>query len=64
MLHSTPMEMSLNEIGVDASTLGTHEFDQGLDFLTNYLRNLDHKIVLSNLQAKGSPTRLIWLFWL
>lgn len=41
----------LNQIGVDAMTLGNHEFDDGDDVLGEFLANLTFPVVSANIQS-------------
>ena len=53
-----PMITALNAVGFDASTLGNHEFNYGLDFLMKSLAGADFPIVSANVvKSEGSdPT--------
>lgn len=42
---------TLNQIGVDAMTLGNHEFDDGDDLLGDFLNNITFPVVCANLQS-------------
>ena len=54
-----PIITAMNEVGFDASTLGNHEFNYGLDFLTKSLAGADFPIVSANVvKTEGSdPTK-------
>ena len=54
-----PMITALNSVGFDASTLGNHEFNYGLDFLLKSLAGADFPIVSANVvKSEGSdPTK-------
>ncbi|MGR3435692.1 MAG: 5'-nucleotidase C-terminal domain-containing protein [Shimia sp.] len=45
-----PMVAMMNRLGVDAATLGNHEFDFGLDFLGRAMARADFPVVASNLR--------------
>ncbi len=53
-----PVILAMNSLGYDASTLGNHEFNYGLDFLMKSLAGADFPIVSSNIaKTMGSdPT--------
>ncbi len=53
-----PIITAMNTVGFDASTLGNHEFNYGLDFLAKSLAGADFPIVSANVvKEKGSsPT--------
>ncbi|MBD3790459.1 MAG: NAD nucleotidase [Campylobacterales bacterium] len=45
----------LNEIGLDAFTLGNHEFDEGDEVLAKFIEKADFPVIASNVEAtKGS----------
>lgn len=52
-----PVIKAMNEVGFDASTLGNHEFNYGLDFLTKSLAGADFPVVCANvaLEEGASP---------
>ena len=54
-----PIIAAMNTLGYDASTLGNHEFNYGLDFLMKSLAGAAFPVVSSNVvkEAKGAPTR-------
>ncbi len=54
-----PVITAMNTVGFDASTLGNHEFNYGLDFLMKSLAGADFPIVSANIaKEKGSdPTK-------
>ncbi len=45
----------INELQYDAMTLGNHEFDKGLPYLTQYLQQLKIPIITSNVHATSNP---------
>ena len=50
-----PMIAAMNVLGYDAATLGNHEFDYGLDFLTDAIALATFPIVSANITAQGRP---------
>ncbi len=53
-----PVITALNTVGFDASTLGNHEFNYGLDFLMKSLAGAEFPIVSANvLTSKGATAR-------
>ena len=53
-----PVITAMNTVGFDASTLGNHEFNYGLDFLMKSLAGADFPIVSANvLRKKGASPR-------
>ena len=54
-----PIVTAMNEVGFDASTLGNHEFNYGIDFLMKSLAGADFPIVSANVvKDMGSdPTK-------
>ena len=53
-----PIITAMNTVGFDASTLGNHEFNYGLDFLTTSLAGADFPIVSANVvkERGAAPT--------
>ena len=53
-----PIITAMNTVGFDASTLGNHEFNYGLDFLMKSLAGADFPIVSANVvkDQGGTPT--------
>ncbi|MEO1452554.1 MAG: bifunctional 2',3'-cyclic-nucleotide 2'-phosphodiesterase/3'-nucleotidase [Pseudomonadota bacterium] len=53
-----PVITAMNTLGFDASTLGNHEFNYGLDFLMKSLDGADFPVVSANVAKTlgGSPT--------
>lgn len=53
-----PVIMAMNAVGFDASTLGNHEFNYGLDFLMKSLAGADFPIVSANIATEmgAAPT--------
>ena len=53
-----PIITAMNTVGFDASTLGNHEFNYGLDFLTKSLAGADFPVISANVvrEMGGSPT--------
>lgn len=54
-----PVITAMNAVGFDASTLGNHEFNYGLDFLLKSLNGADFPIVSANVvkEAGSDPTK-------
>ena len=54
-----PVITAMNAVGFDASTLGNHEFNYGLDFLMKSLAGAEFPIVTANvaLEMGSDPTR-------
>ncbi|MEE2943566.1 MAG: bifunctional 2',3'-cyclic-nucleotide 2'-phosphodiesterase/3'-nucleotidase [Pseudomonadota bacterium] len=54
-----PVIKAMNVVGFDASTLGNHEFNYGLDFLMKSLAGADFPVVSANvaLEMGSSPTK-------
>lgn len=50
-----PMIAAMNALGYDAATLGNHEFDYGLDFLTDAIGLATFPIVSANITVQGRP---------
>ncbi|WP_299505483.1 bifunctional 2',3'-cyclic-nucleotide 2'-phosphodiesterase/3'-nucleotidase [uncultured Roseobacter sp.] len=53
-----PVIAAMNAVGFDASTLGNHEFNYGLDFLMKSLAGADFPVVSANVvkEKGGTPT--------
>ncbi|MDU8944411.1 bifunctional 2',3'-cyclic-nucleotide 2'-phosphodiesterase/3'-nucleotidase [Ovoidimarina sediminis] len=53
-----PIISAMNAVGFDASTLGNHEFNYGLDFLMKSLAGAEFPVVSANVvkEAGGKPT--------
>jgi len=47
-----PMVQAMNAVGYDACTIGNHEFNYGLDFLTKSMARADFPVVLSNIATE------------
>ncbi len=45
----------LNALGYDYATLGNHEFDNGMEALANYIRQIDADFVSTNYDLDGTP---------
>ncbi|WP_164659164.1 bifunctional 2',3'-cyclic-nucleotide 2'-phosphodiesterase/3'-nucleotidase [Tropicibacter sp. Alg240-R139] len=54
-----PVVTAMNTVGFDASTLGNHEFNYGLDFLMKSLAGADFPVVSANvaLEQGSDPTK-------
>lgn len=52
-----PIITAMNALGYEASTLGNHEFNYGLEFLMNSLAGADFPVVCANIASEkgGSP---------
>lgn len=53
-----PIIASMNLLGYDAATLGNHEFNYGIDFLTKSLAHADFPVVCANAAHKIGATPL------
>lgn len=53
-----PVIAALNTVGIEAATLGNHEFNYGLDFLMNALAGADFPVVTANVVTRrgADPT--------
>lgn len=51
-----PMVMAMNHLGYDAGTLGNHEFNYGLDFLTTALAGAEFPVVAANVFNNNGKT--------
>lgn len=51
-----PVIAAMNTLGFDASTLGNHEFNYGLEFLLNTLAGADFPVVSANIAKKQGAT--------
>ncbi|WP_204318702.1 bifunctional 2',3'-cyclic-nucleotide 2'-phosphodiesterase/3'-nucleotidase [Pseudooceanicola aestuarii] len=51
-----PVIQAMNALGFDASTLGNHEFNYGLDFLTKALAGADFPVVSANVVKEMGAT--------
>ncbi len=56
-----PIVKSFNDLRYDAITLGNHEFDYGLDYLTQVLSDCDMPVVCAN--ARIGPTKPLVAPW-
>eukprot|EP01023_Acetabularia_acetabulum_P061212 TRINITY_DN738_c0_g1_i4.p1 TRINITY_DN738_c0_g1~~TRINITY_DN738_c0_g1_i4.p1 ORF type:complete len:518 (-),score=95.76 TRINITY_DN738_c0_g1_i4:3829-5382(-) len=52
---SKAMAHFLNTLGIDAMTLGNHEFDRGPDELLKYINYLDYPVISCNTRAEKHP---------
>jgi 2',3'-cyclic-nucleotide 2'-phosphodiesterase (5'-nucleotidase family) len=50
-----PMIAAMNTLGFDASTLGNHEFNYGLDFLMNSVAGAEFPVVCANVATEMAP---------
>jgi 5'-nucleotidase len=58
-------EMGLmNQVGLDAVTLGNHEFDNGIPFLVKMLKKAKFKVVTSNYDVSATPLKKYVRPWL
>jgi len=51
-----PVIAAMNAVGVEASTLGNHEFNYGLDFLAKSLAGADFPVVCANIASRAGAT--------
>ena len=51
-----PVIAAMNTVGFDAATLGNHEFNYGLDFLTKALAGAEFPVVLANIVTEQGAT--------
>ena len=58
-----PIITAMNTVGFDASTIGNHEFNYGLDFLMKSLAGADFPVISANVvKERGSdPTKDVTL---
>jgi 2',3'-cyclic-nucleotide 2'-phosphodiesterase (5'-nucleotidase family) len=55
VLHGVPVQKVMTNIGMEATALGNHEFDWGLDVINNETMNgAGYEILCANLYAKGT----------
>ena len=54
-----PVITAMNTVGFDASTLGNHEFNYGLEFLTKSLAGAGFPVVCANITKPGSDETLL-----
>lgn len=58
LLHGVPVQQVLSKIGMEVTALGNHEFDWGLDTITNEtMKDASYEIVCANIYNKGTETR-------
>jgi len=58
-------EISLmNKVGLDVITLGNHEFDNGIPFLTKMLKKAKFKVISSNYDVSATPLKKFVRPWL
>lgn len=51
-----PVITAFNTLGYDAATLGNHEFDYGLSFLSDVIRDANFPIVSANIATRLGPS--------
>ncbi len=51
-----PMIDALNTLGLDAATVGNHEFNYGLSFLTSVLAHATFPVVCANIATRSGPS--------
>ncbi|QDC09757.1 bifunctional 2',3'-cyclic-nucleotide 2'-phosphodiesterase/3'-nucleotidase [Oceanicola sp. D3] len=56
---SHPVITAMNTVGIEASTLGNHEFNYGLEFLTKALAGSGFPVVCANITKPGSSETLL-----
>lgn len=54
----------MNKVGLDAITLGNHEFDNGIPFLTRMLKKAKFKVVSTNYDVSATSLKKIVKPWL
>ncbi|MCB2296825.1 5'-nucleotidase C-terminal domain-containing protein [Clostridium tagluense] len=58
VLHGVPVQKVLSNIGMEATALGNHEFDWGLNVInTETMKDANYSIVCANMYNKGKDTR-------
>jgi len=54
----------MNKLGIDAQTIGNHEFDNGIPFLCSMLKKAKFKVVCSNYDVSSTPLKKFVHPWL
>ena len=54
----------MNQMGIDASTIGNHEFDFGLETMANIFRQCNFPILCSNYDFTGTPVEGLTKPWI
>ena len=54
----------MNQMGIDASTIGNHEFDFGLETMANVFRQANFPILCSNYDFTGTPVEGLTKPWI
>ncbi len=54
----------MNKVGLDVITLGNHEFDNGIPFLTKMLKKAKFKVIASNYDLSATPLKKLVRPWL
>ncbi len=54
----------MNKVGLDAITLGNHEFDNGIPFLTKMLKKAKFKVIASSYDVSATPLKKYVRSWL
>lgn len=58
MLHGVPVQKVMSKIGMEVTALGNHEFDWGLDTITNEtMKDASYSIVCANIYDKATGNR-------
>ncbi|GLC31475.1 5'-nucleotidase C-terminal domain-containing protein [Clostridium omnivorum] len=58
ILHGVPVQQVLSKIGMEVTALGNHEFDWGLDTITNEtMKDANYSIVCANVYDKATGKR-------
>jgi 5'-nucleotidase len=64
LFHGEAEMKLMNELGLDAITLGNHEFDNGISFLCTMLKKAKFKVVSSNYDVSATPLKKFVHPWL
>ncbi len=64
LFHGEAEVRLMNKVGLEAITLGNHEFDNGIPFLTVMLKKAKFKVVSSNYDVSATPLKKIVHPWL
>lgn len=64
LFHGNAEIALMNKLGLDAITLGNHEFDNGIPFLAKMLKKAKFKVVSSNYDLSETPLKKLVRPWL
>lgn len=64
LFHGEAEVKLMNKLGLDAITLGNHEFDNGVAFLSTMLKKARFKVISSNYDVSATPLRKYVRPWL